>query len=96
MRPSSLTTASIASYALAREPLVAPTRLLLRNASIQYVLDYTMPASAKQRAIADIYNALLAGALTALPGPWFSLEQTQAAHEAVEQGVVGNTLLETG
>jgi NADPH2:quinone reductase len=53
-----------------------------------------MPAAAKQAAIDAIGEALRAGALRPLPFTRFPLEQTQAAHEAVEAGAVGKVLVD--
>jgi NADPH:quinone reductase len=71
------------------------------NIRYQFVLVYTMPAAAKDRAIADITRALEAGVLrvgedAGLPLHHFPLERTADAHAAVEHNVVGKVLIDVG
>ena len=80
---------------------VFPTRLLYRNARIQYVLVYTVPAEVKARAVRDVSSALHDGALdvgddAGLPVHHYSLESTGDAHDAVESGAVGKVLIDVG
>lgn len=83
----------IAAYARA-DAQELPWDLFARNARIDLVLVYTMPAAAKEAAVAAIGEALRAGSLQPLPFTRFPLEQTQAAHEAVEAGAVGKVLID--
>jgi NADPH2:quinone reductase len=69
-------------------------RLMIRNAVVEFVLVYTIPDAAKRQAVADISDALAAGALTVLPLHRFALEDAQAAHDAVEAGAVGKVLID--
>lgn len=69
------------------------------NVRYQFLLLYTMGAEAHKAAADDITAALRDGALdvgeaAGLPLTRFSLEQTAAAHDAVEQGVVGKVLID--
>jgi NADPH:quinone reductase len=68
--------------------------LMVLNAHVAFVLVYTIPLEAKLAAVADISQALRDGALTALPAHRFTLQQIAAAHDAVEQGVIGKVLVE--
>ena len=73
--------------------------LMFRNVRYQFVLVYTVPAAAKEQAVADVTAAAAAGALpvgvdAGLPLHRFSLEQTAEAHGAVEGGVVGKVLID--
>jgi NADPH2:quinone reductase len=65
------------------------------------VLVYTMPNEAKRRAIAAICAALAGGALrvgedSGLPLLTYPLEETAAAHDAVEGGAIGKVLVTVG
>jgi NADPH2:quinone reductase len=71
------------------------------NARWQYVLLYTIPDAAKSAAVAGVTDAAAAGAIdvgdsVGLPLHRFPLEQTAAAHDAVEGGAVGKVLIEIG
>jgi len=84
----------IAAYARADAQPEFPWDLFARNARLDTVLVYTMPEPAKQAAVDAIGAALRAGSLLPLPFTRFPLEQTQAAHEAVEAGAVGKVLID--
>ncbi len=73
--------------------------LMGRNVRYQFVLVYTVPPAVKDRAVADVAAAAADGALevgteAGLPLHRFSLEETPAAHEAVEAGAVGKVLID--
>jgi NADPH:quinone reductase len=75
--------------------------LMGRNIRWQFVLVYTLPDDVKSRAIAGVSAALADGALRAgqefgLPLHHFSLEETAAAHDAVEKGAIGKVLITVG
>ena len=82
------------------DSVTVPLRpLMALNARWQYVLLYTMPDIAKADAIAGVNAAVAAGAVEVgtrrgLPLHRFPLEQTAAAHDAVEGGAVGKVLIE--
>jgi NADPH:quinone reductase len=82
------------------EEVTVPLRpLMALNARWQYMLLYTMPDTAKADAIAAVSAAVAAGAVgvgtpAGLPLHRFPLEQTAAAHDAVEGGAVGKVLIE--
>jgi NADPH2:quinone reductase len=73
--------------------------LMSRNVRYQFVLVYTVPAAAKDRAVADVAVAVADGALgvgehVGLPLHRFPLERTADAHDAVEGGAVGKVLVD--
>ncbi len=69
-----------------------------KNLRLQGVLLYTVGSAAWEAAAADITAALHAGALpvgidAGLPLTWYPLEETAAAHDAVQAGAVGKVLI---
>ncbi|MEV4844277.1 NADPH:quinone reductase [Micromonospora matsumotoense] len=75
-------------------PLMAP------NARWQFVLVYTEPKAAKAQAVNDVAAAAAQGALrvgeeAGLPLHRYPLAQAAAAHQAVEDAVVGKVLIDT-
>jgi NADPH2:quinone reductase len=75
--------------------------LMTRNVRYQFVLVYTVPRLVKEQAVADVGVAAADGALpvgadAGLPLHRFPLEQTAAAHAAVEGGAVGKVLIDVG
>ncbi|SOD74933.1 NADPH:quinone reductase-like Zn-dependent oxidoreductase [Jatrophihabitans sp. GAS493] len=80
-------------FTLPIRPLMAP------NARWQFVLVYTAPARAKGQAIDDISAAILDGAVAVgesvgAPLHHFSLADTAAAHQAVQDSVTGKVLID--
>jgi NADPH2:quinone reductase len=86
--------AVISSYARSEHGVSPPFTLMAKNATIEFVLVYTMPDEAKRAAVADITRALRDGALTVLPVIRFPLAEIAAAHDAVESGAVGKVLVD--
>jgi NADPH2:quinone reductase len=73
--------------------------LMSRNVRYRFVLVYTVPALVKDQAVADVVAAAADGALpvgaeAGLPLHRFPLDETPAAHQAVEDGVVGKVLID--
>lgn len=95
---------TVAAYATTADaPSVSlPIRdLMTRNVRWQFVLVYTMPDDAKRNAVEAVSAAIADGALrvgeeAGLPLHRYRLEETQAAHSAVEAGVVGKVLISVG
>ncbi|MFI9643343.1 NADPH:quinone reductase [Micromonospora sp. NPDC051925] len=74
-------------------PLMAP------NARWQFVLVYTEPKAAKAQALTDVAAAVAQGAVrvgeeAGLPVHRYPLAQAAAAHQAVEDAVVGKVLID--
>ena len=74
---------------------IAIRNSMVRNVRWQFVLVYTEPRAAKERAISAVSTALLAGFITPrLPEHHFPLDQAAAAHQAVQNGAVGRVLID--
>lgn len=85
----------IVTYAAtATDPALPVRACMTANVTLRFVLLYGVPAPALDRAAREIGDALTAGALDELPVHRFSLEETAAAHEAVEGGAIGKVLVE--
>jgi NADPH2:quinone reductase len=80
--------------------LALPVRALMApNARWQFVLVYTAPADAMANAVQDVSDAVVEGAVgvgghAGLPLHHFTLEETAAAHAAVENSEVGKVLID--
>lgn len=73
--------------------------LMSRNLRYQLLLVYTVPAAAKDQAVADVAAAVADGALpvgddAGLPLHRFPLDKAADAHSAVERGAVGKVLID--
>ena len=86
---------AIYSWGLIQQPPV-PLQFRNSNTLVRNVLVYEMPEPAKEAAIADITAWLESGALSHQVGPHFPLEETVAAHLAVEGGAIGNVIVDVG
>jgi len=94
--------ASIAIYADSPgEPAVTiPVRPSMgKNLRFQFVLTYTTTAESKDAAVRAVSAAVADGALPVgaehgLPLTRFPLSETAAAHDAVEDGIVGKVLID--
>lgn len=82
------------------ESLTVPIReSMTKNVRYQFILTYTVTDDQKQHAVAAVAEALAGGALRVgeehgLPLTRFPLEQTSAAHDAVEQETIGKVLID--
>lgn len=87
----------IATYAAAASDPVLPIRACMSaNVMLRFVLLYTVPGAAIDRAVTGVTAALRAGGLTELPVHRFSLEECAVAQDAVQAGAVGKVLLDMG
>ncbi|HEU4657544.1 MAG TPA: NADPH:quinone reductase [Capillimicrobium sp.] len=88
--------AVIATYADdgGAEVAVPVRRLMVPNIALRFVLVYTVPQDALDRAVAGVSEAVAAGALTPLPVHRYELERAAEAHEAVEAGAVGKVVID--
>ena len=86
---------AIASYANeGSNPELEVRGLMASNIVLRFVLVYTMPREAVEHAARDITKALEVAALTEPALHKFPLEETAAAHDAVESGATGKVLIE--
>ena len=84
----------ISSYGLPKAPFFPPRSLYSANATLHFVLVYSIPEQAKRQATTDITAALCAGALTRMPVLRFPLNEIAAAHNAVKRNAVGKVLVD--
>ena len=86
----------ISSYASEadRTPSVPFYELAYKCITVRHEVVFLMPDDARDQAVADIAGWLDGGALSHHLGPRFPLEQTAAAHEAVEGGAYGKVLID--
>jgi NADPH2:quinone reductase len=90
----------VSAYADSGKKLEVPVRpLMVLNARLQFILLYTVGDAALSAAAEDISAAVAEGALGVgeeygLPLVRFPLEQTAAAHDAVENAAVGKVLVD--
>lgn len=92
---------AVAAYAnTGGTDLTLPVREFMRlNARVQFVLLYTVGETAAMAGIEDLTAAVADGALEVgeehgLPLQRFPLDETAAAHDAVENGAVGKVLID--
>jgi NADPH2:quinone reductase len=74
--------------------------MMVINARWQFVLTYTTPLKAKAQAVEDVATAAIQRAIrigvdAGLPVHYYPLEETAAAHAAVQDGAVGKVLITT-
>lgn len=72
---------------------------MVDNHQYHFVLVYTVPAAVKRQAVDDVAAAVAAGALrvgaeAGLPLHRYPLDQTAAAHVAVQRGAVGKVVID--
>lgn len=76
------------------EPALPIRRLMVKNLELRFVLVYTMGPAATSAATHDLARIMEDGALPTQPVHRSPLEETAAAHDAVEGGAVGKVLIE--
>lgn len=89
----------VVSYAAeATDPVLPVRACMTANVVLRFMLLYTLPAAAQDRAATDISVALSTGALSlsGLPTRRFALDEIAAAQEAVEHGIGGKVLVIPG
>lgn len=78
----------------AASPNIPFFSLMMKNITIQLILVYTMPESAKQAAIQDVNAALSGGALKHNIAQRFLLSEVAAAHDAQDSGkMIGKAVI---
>jgi NADPH2:quinone reductase len=87
--------AVISTYAADQATAEIPIRpLMAPNLVLRFVMVYAIPRAALRAAVDGVSQAIAVGALTPLPIHRFALEDTAAAHDAVESGVVGKVVID--
>jgi NADPH2:quinone reductase len=84
---------SVVVYGTGAEAVVPASFCLINSVSLRFFLVYQLDEDQRARAVTGITRALEQGALTSRIGPTFALAETAAAHEAVEQGTIGNVIV---
>ena len=86
----------IAGYSSDSVPEVPVTfrNLMLKNVTVRGILVFNMPESAKQAAIKDLHRWYAEEKIDPYLGPRFDLADIRAAHEAQQQGPIGNVLVD--
>jgi NADPH2:quinone reductase len=85
---------SVVTYAAdGNDPTIPVRACMSANVNLRFMLLYGVPGPALDQAVTDITAAVRQGALTELPVHRFTLDDTVAAHEAVESGAVGKVII---
>ena len=84
---------SVIVYGTGAEATIPAFFCLSNSILLQFFLVYVLDAQQRERAVAGITRALAQGKLVNRIGRTFPLAETSAAHEAVEQGTVGNVVV---
>jgi NADPH2:quinone reductase len=84
---------SVIVYGTGAEAAVPAFFCLTNSVSLQFFLVYQLDPLQRDRAATGITRALEQGKIASRIGPVFSLAETAAAHEAVEQGTIGNVIV---
>lgn len=85
----------IAIYANeAIEPTLTVRALMMKNVSLEFFMLYFFTPEVIDAGVAEITRLLEAGVLTELPTTSYPLEETAAAHDAVQANAVGKVLIE--
>ena len=84
---------SVLVYGTGAEATLPASFCLQNSVLLQFLLVYQLDQQQRERAVTGITRALQQGKLVGRIGPTFPLGQTAAAHEAVEQGSIGNVIV---
>ena len=85
----------IVTYAASGPDPELPVRACMTaNATLRFMLLYSVPRAALEAGVRDITDAITAGALSELPVHRYPLERCAEAQDAVESGAVGKVLLD--
>ena len=89
------TSGTIATYGSVAvpEPTLPFFQLMYMDMNIRFIIVYAMPETAKQKAIADIHNALANDALRHRIAAAFPLQEIAAANELIEKGAVRGAVI---
>lgn len=75
------------------DPTIPVRQLMTANATLHFVLLYLILPAELAAAVRWVSDALRDDALSELPVQRFGLDETAAAHDAVERGAVGKVLI---
>lgn len=84
---------SVIVYGTDAEATLPAFACLVNSVTLRFFLIYQLDMEQRDRAIAGVTGALEQGWLVSRIGPTFPLAETAAAHEAVEQGTIGNVVV---
>ena len=84
---------SVIVYGTGAESTIPAFFCLTNSVTLQFFLVYQLDPLQRDRAVTGINRALEQGGLVSRVGPIFPLAETAAAHEAVEQGSIGNVIV---
>jgi NADPH2:quinone reductase len=85
---------SVIVFGTGPETVLPAAFCLVNSIRIQFFLVYELDSAERERAVFDIDAALKSGALlNRVAYPTFPLDETAAAHEAVERGSLGNVIV---
>jgi NADPH2:quinone reductase len=84
---------SVIVYGTGAEATIPAFACLINSIRLQFFLVYQLDAQERERTVAGINRALERGSLLGRIGPTFPLADTAAAHDAVEQGTIGNVIV---
>ena len=84
---------SVIVYGTGAEATIPAFMCLANSILLNFFLIYQLDAQQRDRAVAGVTRALEQGKVVARIGPTFPLAETAAAHEAVEQGTIGNVIV---
>mgnify|MGYP003344642184 CR=1 FL=1 len=87
---------TIATYSSTqvKEPALPFLRMMYMDLTVRMVIVYAMPDSAKQAAIADIHQALVADKLRHRVSHSLPLAEVARAHQLIERGERGCVVLD--
>ena len=80
-------------YGTGAEATIPAFACLANSVQLHFFLIYQLDAQQRGRAVAGVTHALARRQVVARIGPMFPLGETAAAHEAVEQGTIGNVIV---
>jgi NADPH2:quinone reductase len=84
---------SVIVYGTGAEATIPAFICLANSIQLSFFLVYQLDVQQRDRAVAGITRALEQGKVVGRIGPTFPLTETAAAHEAVEQGTIGNVVV---
>lgn len=81
-------------YGTGAEATIPAFACLVNSIQLNFFLIYQLDAEQRERAVTGVSRALAQRQIVARIGATFPLREAAAAHEAVEQGTIGNVIVE--